>query len=478
MNKITRTRFAPSPTGFLHVGGVRTALFAWLIAKQNKGQFILRIEDTDKVREVAGSEQHIIDSLHFIGIDWDEGPDIGGNYGPYRQSDKLAIYKEWAQKLVDKGRAYPDPYTQVELDQFREKAKVEKRPFLFRDHRPKTFSKWDGNTTLRFKSDPKPYVWHDAVMGELSNGEEVIDDFIIMKNDGYPTYNFAHIIDDHLMKITHVIRSQEFISSTPKFLNLYEALEFERPVLATVPFVLGPDGKKKLSKRDGAKDILDYKKEGYTTEALLNFLVTLGWNDGTTQEIFSKKDLIEKFSIERVSRSGAKFDEQRLLWLNGHYIREMDIDSLFMKAQSYFPKEADSFDEKYKKNVLSIIQERLKFYSEIPSLTSFFFSEPVADLSLIQNNKQLSKVEFATLRSLLTTAINSFEGITFEMEKVSETLNNLLEKTNQKPAILFSLIRIVTTWAPSSPGLVESLTVLGKKTTLERMQNALNLLSN
>ena len=477
MNKIIRTRFAPSPTGFLHVGGVRTALFAWLIAKQNNGQFILRIEDTDKVREVAGSEQHIIDSLHFIGIKWDEGPDIGGQYGPYRQSDKLTIYKEWAQKLVDKGRAYPDPYTQEELNRLREQAKIEKRPFLFREHRPETFAKWDGNSTLRFKSDPKPYVWHDAVMGELSNGEEVIDDFIIMKNDGYPTYNFAHIIDDHLMEITHVLRSQEFISSTPKFLNLYEALEFERPILGTLPFVMGPDGKKKLSKRDGAKDILDYKKEGYSSEALLNFLATLGWNDGTTQEIFSEKELIEKFSIERVSRSGAKFDEQRLLWLNGHYIREMNIDTLYANAKDYFPKEAAAYDDAYKKNVLAIIQERLKFYSELPSLTNFFFVEPEPDLTLIQNNKQLSKVEPATLVSLLEVALKGLDGISFETEKLSETLNGLLEKTRQKPAILFSLIRIVTTWAPSSPGLVESLAVLGKETTLSRMKNALNLLS-
>jgi len=476
MNKKTRTRFAPSPTGFLHVGGVRTALFAWLIAKQNGGDFILRIEDTDKIREVSGSEQHIIDSLHFVGIDWDEGPDIGGKFGPYRQSDKLTIYKEWAQKLVDKGRAYPDPYSQLELDQFREKAKAEKRPFLFREHRPETFSKWDGNSTLRFKSDPKPYVWQDAVMGELSNGEEVIDDFIIMKNDGYPTYNFAHIIDDYLMEITHVLRSQEFISSTPKFLNLYEALEFERPILATLPFVMGPDGKKKLSKRDGAKDILDYKNEGYSPEALLNFLATLGWNDGTTQEIFSEKELIEKFSINRVSRSGAKFDEQRLLWLNGHYIREMALDDLFNKAKDYFPEEATAFDDNYKKNVLSIIQERLKFYSEIPSLTSFFFSEPLADLSLIEGNKQLSKIEPTTLVELLEASIKKLEASTFNTAKLSETLNTLLEETGQKPAILFSLIRVVTTWAPSSPGLVESLNVLGKETVLLRMQKAVVLL--
>ena len=304
----TRTRFAPSPTGYLHVGGVRTALFAWLVAKQAGGQFLLRIEDTDRTRHVKESEQHTLDCLNWLRLTPDETP--------ARQSQRLDIYKKWAEKLLKSGRAYADPTSEAELDRLRQEAKAAKKPFLYRENRPSKTPTWDGSIPLRFKSEPKDYKWQDEVMGDLASGPEAIDDFIIMKSDGYPTYNFAHIVDDHEMGISHVIRSQEFLPSVPKFFNLYEALGIEKPKLATLPYVMGPDGKKKLSKRDGAKDILDYKREGYLPDALINFLATLGWNDGTEQEIFSADELIEKFDLSRVQRGGARFDEQRLLWMN------------------------------------------------------------------------------------------------------------------------------------------------------------------
>ncbi len=348
-----RTRFAPSPTGFLHVGGIRTALFAWLLARQQKdGVFILRLEDTDKVREVEGSGQHIMDSLRQLGLQWDEGLEVGGPYGPYKQSDRLSIYKEWADKLVGSGRAYADPYSQEELNGFREAAKAAKKPFLFRSHRPENPPAWDGTQPLRFKSEPKAYKWHDEVLGNLSAGPEVIDDFILIKSDGYPTYNFAHIIDDYLMKVSHVIRSQEFTASVPRYLNLYEALEIERPLLATVPFVMGPDGKKKLSKRDGAKDVLDYIREGYLPETLDSFIATLGWNDGSEQEVFTLDELIQKFSLDRVQRSGARFDERRLLWMNGHNIRQLSLDDLYEKVAQFWPESAKDFDDGYKRKSL------------------------------------------------------------------------------------------------------------------------------
>ncbi len=235
--KSVRTRFAPSPTGYLHVGGIRTALFAWLVARQAGGEFILRIEDTDRAREVEGAEAHIIQSLKVLGLDYDEGPDVPGDYGPYRQTERLAKYQEWAQVLIDAGRAYADPYTSEEVQAFREQAQKAKKPFLYRKHRPENPPKWDGTTALRFKSDPKDYRWTDAVMGDLHAGAEAIDDFILIKSDGFPTYNFAHIVDDHEMQISHVIRGQEFIASVPNYLNLYEALEFEVPVLATMPHI-------------------------------------------------------------------------------------------------------------------------------------------------------------------------------------------------------------------------------------------------
>ena len=479
MSETVRTRFAPSPTGFLHVGGVRTALFAWLVARQADGQFILRIEDTDKVREVAGSEQHIIDSLHWLGLDWQEGPDNGGPHGPYRQSERLAIYKEWAQKLVDRGRAYADSTSTEQLEQFRLQAKDQKKPFLFREHRPENPPVWDGSQPLRFKSDPKDYTWHDEVLGDLSTGPEAIDDFIIIKSDGYPTYNFAHIIDDHLMEITHVIRSQEFTSSVPKFLNLYEALEIERPKLATLPYVMGPDGKKKLSKRDGAKDVLDYKKEGYLPAALVNFLATLGWNDGTEQEIFSVDELIAKFSLERVHRSGAAFDEQRLLWLDGHYIRQTTLDELYEQARDFWPDSAANHDDDYRRQVLGLVQERLKFLAELPGLSNFFFEDLPVNLQLVDDNKQLKGLDHAELKDLLEKSKQQLQNNDFSsVEGLAETLNKLLEETGQKPGVLFSLIRIATTWAPASPGLAETLHLLGKDKSLERIDGALAALGN
>lgn len=473
MTHPVRTRFAPSPTGYMHVGGVRTALFAWLVARHYGGQFILRLEDTDKVREVEGSGEHIMKSLRWLGITWDEGLDIGGEHGPYIQSQRLDTYKEWAQKLIDKGRAYADPYSPEELDGFREAAKAAKKPFLYRDHRPENPPAWDGTQALRFKSDPKAYTWDDAIMGKLSAGAEAVDDFILIKSDGYPTYNFAHIIDDLLMECTHVIRAQEFIASVPKFLNLYEALEIERPILATVPPVMGPDGRKKLSKRDGAKDVLDYAKEGYLPEALVNFMASLGWNDGTEQEIFTVPELIEKFSLERVQRAGARFDEKRLLWMNGAHIRMLPLDELYQRVQNYWPEEAKDASDSFKKQVLGLVQERLKYFGELPELTRFFFADLPVNLELITTNKQLSKIEQLTLRDLLQVARDELAASDFSLDDLTNRLNNLLERTTSKPAILFGLIRIATTQAPSSPGLADSLTVLGKETALRRIDATL-----
>jgi len=347
MNKV-RTRFAPSPTGYLHVGGIRTALFGWLVARQANGQFILRLEDTDKNREVEGSAAHLIESLKTLGIAYDEGPDKQGPYGPYRQSERLDLYKEWAQKLVDKGRAYADPYSAAEVQKFREQAQKEKKPFLYRNHRPDHPPAWDGSQPLRFKSDPKAYAWHDEVMGDLKTGPEVVDDFILIKSDGYPTYNFCHIVDDHLMEISHIIRGQEFLASMPNYLNLYEALEIDHPVFATMPHILNEAGNKKLGKRDGAKDVLDYIREGYLPEALRSFIATLGWNDGTEQEVFTTDELIEKFSLDRVGRSGAHFDERRLNWVNGAVIRSMSLNDLYKQVEKFWPNEASSYDDAYK----------------------------------------------------------------------------------------------------------------------------------
>ena len=470
----TRTRFAPSPTGFLHVGGVRTALFSWLIAQHDHGQFILRIEDTDKVREVEGSTKHIIESLGWLGIRWDEGIDIEGPYDPYLQSERLDIYRKWAQRLIESGRAYPDPYTKEELEAFREAAKSNKRPFLFRDHRPENPPAWDGTQPLRFQSDPKEYTWNDAVLGELHAGADAIDDFILIKADGFPTYNFAHVVDDAEMQVTHVLRSQEFTASVPKFLNLYDALEIDRPVIATLPYVMAIDGKKKLSKRDGAKDVLDYKNEGYLPEALVNFLATLGWNDGTEQEIFSETELIDKFSFERVQKSPARFDEQRLLWLNGQWIRRLNSEELYDRAEPFWSDAAKQADSDYKHVVLELIAERIKTLAEIPLLSDYFFRAPTPDWMMIDANKQLGRLNRSEHVALLTHTRDALENADFDTDSLTTVLNKLLETTGHTPAVLFSLIRFALTWAPFSPGLAETMTVLGKDSTLGRLRAAID----
>ena len=469
----TRTRFAPSPTGFLHVGGIRTALFAFLVARQADGKFVLRFEDTDKKREVAGSAEHLISSLRAIGIDYDEGPDIGGPFSPYIQSQRLERYKEWANKLIEQGRAYADPYTQEEIQAFRDEAQAAKRAFRYRDHRPENPPAWDGTQPLRFKCDPKSFTYHDEVMGDITTSPEVVDDFILIKSDGYPTYNFAHIVDDAEMEITHVIRGQEFISSMPNYLALYEALGLAHPIFAHMPHIMNEQGNKKLGKRDGAKDVLDYIRDGYLSETMMSFIATLGWNDGTEQEVFTKDELIEKFSLARVQRSGARFDEKRLLWMNGHFIRELDLDELADRIEFFWPEAAKKAPEAYKKQVLALAQDRIKTLRDLPELTSYFFEEPAVNLTLITENKQLKKLSNEEINNLLNSVKSAFEQVTeWTPEALQDCLNQLLEITGQKPGTLFSLIRVVTTWAPFSPQLNDTLALLGKDTTLARINTA------
>lgn len=472
--KPARTRFAPSPTGALHCGVVRTALFAWLIARQSNGQFLLRIEDTDKVREVENGIKNITESLQWLGINWDEGPGIGGPYAPYIQSQRLDIYKQYAQELVDKGLAYADPYSKDELEAMRKKAEAEKRPFLYRDHRPENPPRWDGSQPLRIRLEPKTYSWEDGVLGHVSLGPEMIDDYIIIKADGYPTYNFAHIVDDRLMKITHITRSQEFISSVPKFLATHEALGWESPINLILPQVMDETGRAKLSKRKGAKSVLEYRDMGFLPEAMINFMATIGWNDGTEQEIYSLDELVKNFSIDRIQKSGGIFDEKRLIWMNGVHIRNLSQDELYKRTEGFWPNSAASKSEPYRKKVLGLVQERIKFLSELPDLTNFFFEDLQVNPSLWQDNKQLAKLESGELKNLLEIAKAGLEKSDFSVDDLTKKLNDLLEKTGQKPGILFSLIRIATTQAPASPGLAETLAVLGKEVSLKRIDTMLN----
>lgn len=473
------TRFAPSPTGFMHVGGVRTALFAWLFARKHNGRFILRIEDTDKAREVVGSIPHIIESLSWLGIEWDEGVDKGGPHAPYLQSERLDSYRTYAQKLIAAGYAYVDPYTKEEVEEFRKTAEAEKKAFLYREHRPLTNESWDGTKPLRFKA-PRivRYTWNDLVRGELSAGEEALDDFILMKSDGYPTYNFAHIVDDIEMGVSHVIRGQEFISSMPNYLSLYEALGITPPVFATMPPILNETGNKKLGKRDGAKDILDYRAEGYLPEAMMNFLALLGWNPGTEQEFFSKQELIDAFDLSRVQPSGAQFDETKLLSVNQHWMRELSDDEYLSQG-----KLTASNEERLRK-IAPLLKERAHTFAEAREMLtgefSCFFSTPS-----LEREKLVAK-EPADRSGLTQTALEGVLGLIsalpegVSVEEVKEALMPFADAEEAKGkggrgAVLWPL-RYALSGQERSPDPFTLIAILGVPEASLRVRSAIAIL--
>ena len=470
------TRFAPSPTGYIHVGGIRAAIYPYLIAKQSNGSFILRIEDTDQARFVEGATELIEDTLKWLGLDWDEGPIVGGNHGPYFQAERKSIYHEWAKKLIESGRAYADPTPADKINEYRESDNKSKISYLYRNHRPSADLEWHEGIPLRFKSEPKTYTYHDEVYGDLTMGPETQDDIILIKADGLPTYNFAHIVDDATMGVTHLMRGQEYLPSMGNYLALYEALGLERPIFAHMPHILGPTGNKKLSKRDGAKSVNDYRKIGVLPEAILNYLAMLGWNEGNgiETEIYTKADLIKKFSLDHIQKSGARFDETKLIWLNGMWIRkifdEQGVEALYKYTEGFWPESAKSASKEYKLQVLSIIYDRLKTLSDLTVMTDYFFKDPEIDLDLIMNNKFLKKFSESELEDMLKIVISKLSALeNWQKDDLQEVLNNLLQETNKKPAELFSLIRIALSFAPFSPALNLTMEVLGRDTTLARL---------
>lgn len=468
------TRFAPSPTGYIHIGNVRSAIYPYLLAKQNKGKMILRIEDTDRARYVEGATELIEDTLEWLGLNWDEGPIMGGPHGPYFQSERMEIYHKWARKLIESGRAYADPTPPEQIAQHREKCNQEKIPFLYRNFRPENTPEWKPGIPLRFKAEPKSYTWHDEVMGDMHAGPEVLDDIILIKKDGYPTYNFAHIVDDAEMGVTHVMRGVEYLSSTPNYLALYEALHLARPKLVSLPHILAPQGNKKLGKRDGAKSVTEYRDDGVLAEAMLNYLACLGWNDGTEQEIYTKDELIKNFSLDRIQNSGARYDETKLLWLNGQWIRriftEQGAEALYARTTNFWPKIANDFSDEYKIKVLSIIYDRLKTLSDLREMTTYFFEDPRIDIDMLVNNKFVKKLSEAEIEELFKLTIVKLTDLKeWNADNIQIILNELLMETGKKPAELFSLIRIAISFAPFSPALNLTMDVLGRDITLARL---------
>ncbi len=469
--KPVRTRFAPSPTGFLHIGGIRSSFFNYLFAKNQGGSFVLRLEDTDRERFVPEAEAHLIESLKWLGIAPDEG--IGGvdkGFGPYVQSERLEIYAKHAAELVEKGSLYPCWCTPERLTKLREEAQANKVAFKYDRHCLNNPDDIHKPHVIRFKMpEDKVISWDDAVRGKLEFNSNDLDDYVAIKSDGYPTYQFANVVDDHLMEISHVLRADEWIASTPKHVLLYKAFGWEAPVFAHLPAVTAPGGGKKLSKRHGAKSALELRDEGYLPGAILNFLAALGWNegDGSTQEIYSLAELEEKFSLERIQKSPAVFDQERLIWLNGVYIRNLSLDELYPQTANFWPESAKSSDDTYKKEVLGLIHERLKFMAEIPELTEFFFTRPQPTKDMI-----IDKLDQETAYTWLKTVIDKLQDNDFSHDALESDIRGLVTELDTQTGKLFSLIRRSATGSPVAPGLFETLATLGKEESLARLQEA------
>ncbi len=475
-----RVRFAPSPTGFLHVGGIRSALFNWLWARHNGGISILRIEDTDRARYVEGALDQICDSLEALGIAPDEGPREGGEYGPYVQSERLDLYHQHAKPLLESGALYRCWCSPERLTKLREEAQATGVAFKYDRHcliAANQRSETEPHV-LRFRipDAPESIGWDDAVRGRLDFKLTDLDDFVAIKADGFPTYHFANVVDDHLMAISHVLRADEWLPSTPKHLLLWQAFDWQPPVYAHLPAVLGPTGNKKLSKRDGAQSVQEYLDEGYLPEALRSFLASLGWNDGTTQEVYATDELVERFTLERIQRSPAKFDKDRLTWMNGFLIRQMPLDKLLERSRGFWPASASDSSMTYRRHVLRLVQDRLKFLSELSELTEFFFTEPDYRSGILETEADSDRYRHPTFAVCLRAARQAVENSDFSEASLEAALRPLAEELGTKTGVLFSAIRIAITGQKSAPGLFETLAVLGRETSLRRLDNAIKQL--
>ncbi len=485
MENNIRVRFAPSPTGHLHIGGARTALFNYLFARKYGGTFILRIEDTDELRSSEESVRWIFDSMAWLGLNWDEGamPDGSqkGDFGPYVQSTReaMGIYRKYAQQLINEGKAYYCYCTTEELDEMRKKAALEKRPpkydgrcrNLTQEQREK-FEKEGRKPVIRFHMpDEGTTSWIDLIHKELGFENKLLYDFIMVKASGYPTYNFACVIDDHLMKISHVIRGDDHISNTPLQIQLYKALGWDLPKFAHLSMILGPDGSR-LSKRHGATSVQEYKKEGFLPETIKNYLALLGWSTPDSQQIFKKGELEEKFFLEGCQKSPATFDPVKLKWMNGEYLRTVDKKELYSLALPYLKNAG--FDLSYPKtpveDIVYLEFEKYKTLSEIPNLLSFFFSEKVEfDPSAIES--VFSKPSASKILEGISRVYSSIADFT---EKNIELETRKFAKDNSlKNGEVFHPIRVAVSGRTNGPTLFKMIEYLGKELVIKRINEAI-----
>ncbi len=490
-NENIRVRFAPSPTGYPHVGNIRTALFNWLFARSNGGKFVLRIEDTDVERKVDDAVESIISVLKWLGLDWDEGPEADGDYGPYFQSERLHLYRSYAQQLLDNDWAYecycsPERLAQLREEYARKKETVRTYDRHCRDLSPEQRAKereqvkLEGrNPVIRFKIPLEGQTqFNDLIRGEVSFDNELQDDIVLLKSDGYPTYHLANIVDDHLMRISHVLRADEWLSSTPRHVLLYRAFGWEPPYFAHLPMILGPD-KSKLSKRHGATTAAELQEQGYLPETVINFLALLGWSLDDRSELFSREELVRNFSIERVSKTAAVFDYEKLRWMNGVYLRNLSQEDLLEKIMPNLEKGLPSNVERpisreYVRQIVPLIQERIMTLAEAPEYAEFFFrGNSDYDTSLLIGKKMTPESSLKALRAT-QERISGLDS--FDHETLEATLRSLADELELKAGQLFSPLRTACTGRTATPPLFETMEVLGKETCLRRLQTALEKL--
>ena len=464
MEKI-RTRFAPSPTGFLHIGGARTALFNWLYARHYGGEFVLRIEDTDQTRSTDESTKAILDAMAWLGLNCDEGP--------YFQAQRVGLHREMVLKLINEGKAYYCTCTPEELEAKRKQALATgKKPKYDGTCRDKKLTK-STNSVVRFRSKENgSTIVEDLIKGNIVFNNEELDDLIIERSDGYPTYNFAVVIDDALMNITHVIRGDDHVNNTPRQILLYEALGFDVPKFAHVPMILGSD-KTRLSKRHGATSVMAYKEMGFLPEALVNYLVRLGWAHGV-QEIFSMAELVDLFSMEAVGKSPAVFNPEKLLWLNAHYIKESSLDRLAEEMKPLWPSETNTGDTAFTKKVIADLQLRVKTLAELAETAGFYFTD------------EIQYEEQAAQKFLTPDIVEHLKGIAdaiysvqnFSKEGLEEFFKAFTQERNIKFKLIAQPLRVVLTGKTVSPGIDEIMVTLGKDRVIKKIKKAITYIES
>lgn len=478
-----RVRFAPSPTGEPHVGNIRTAIFNWLFARRHGGTFILRIEDTDVVRAVPGALEAIEDALRWLGLDWDEGPGVGGPYGPYIQSQRTELYRAVADRLVAEGYAYLCYCSPERLDEMRKEQMRRREPPRYdrrcRDLAEEGRRRFEADgivPVVRFRTPLSgETVVHDLIRGEVTFDNGTLDDFVLLKSDGYPTYHLANVADDHHMRITHVLRADEWLPSTPRHVLMYQALGYEPPLFAHLPMILGPD-RSKLSKRHGATSVSAYMERGYLPEALFNFLTLLGWSLDDSTEIISRQDLVRHFSLERVSKSAAVFNIDKLNWMNGVYIRQLEMSDLGQRMVPFLERDLPPLvprpvDREYLDRITPLVQERLKLLSEAAELTSFFFADETEYESGLLLGRRL---DLPTAQRALRTTLGKLTALSpWDAPTLEGVIRSLAEDLSLRTGDYFGLLRVAVTGRTAAPPLFETMAVLGRERCLRRLEAAL-----